>query len=77
MTKSNRSFGSKCNCGHLESDHKPQTVDSLKSVMRFQVGPEGRLPMGMAPNISYDARRAECKICNCQRFEYTKRWGFF
>ena len=77
MTPNKQSFGNKCKCGHLESDHRPQTADSPKSVTRFQMKPLGHLPMGMAPNISYDARRADCKICECIRFEYAKRWGFF
>ena len=72
-----KSFGNKCKCGHLESDHVPQKADSPKSVMRFQMKPKGHLPMGMAPTISYDARRDDCKICDCKRFESKKRWGLF
>ena len=43
-----KSFGTKCKCGHLESEHIPQKGDSPKSVMRFQMRPKGHLPMGMA-----------------------------
>ena len=57
MTFNNRSFDNKCKCGHLESDHKPQTVDSPKSVAKFQFEPKDHLPVGVTPNISYDTNR--------------------
>ena len=77
MASRSKRFGSKCKCGHVESEHNLQKSDSSKSVMKYQIAPLGSLPMGMAPNISYDARRSSCKICDCNGFEYAKKWGLF
>ena len=73
-----RTFGKKCKCGHFESEHKSQTIES-NPTKDYDIKPIGNLPMGLAPTIHYDSRRDNCKICDCKKFTTSKRefWNPF